>query len=114
MPEEAGAAGNQGDEINRRLDRIEQKLAWENRWWQGGLIAALVFIGIAILIAGHHHRWRPSVPPWVAGWSAGRVPPPPPLGWGPPGGYGPYGWGPGPYGGGRPPTVPPAPEAPSR
>src|SRR5690348_15286796 len=78
-------------------------------WWRGGLIAALVFIGIAILIAGHHHRHHPPFPPWMV-WSGARVPPPPPWGSGPPGGYGPYGGGFGQYGG-RPPTAPPAPEA---
>ena len=66
MPEETPAAASGRDEnyISRRLDRLEQKLMSEDRWWRGGLIAALFFIGIAILVAGHHHR-RPPLPPWM-------------------------------------------------
>jgi hypothetical protein len=112
MPEETGAAGSEReDQINRRLDRLEQKLAWEERWWRGGLIAALVFIGISILVAGlHRHRGQLPVPPWMAYGTAGPYAPPPPWYWGPPGAYGYYGWGPG----GRPPTPPSAPPPPNK
>jgi hypothetical protein len=109
MPEETGAAGSgrEEDYISRRLDRLEQKLMWEDRWWRGGLIAALFFIGIAILVAGHHHR-RPPMPPWMAYGQAGMFPPPPmPWEMGRPGGYGAYGWGPGPWGERQPPPPPP-------
>ena len=81
---------------------------WEDRWWRGGLIAALLFIGIAILIAGHHDP-RPQWPPFMADGPAGQFPPPPM--WGGAGGYGAYGGGSGPYGGGRPPMAPFPPSA---
>jgi hypothetical protein len=109
MPEETRAAGSEREDyISRRLDRLEQKLAWEDRWWRGGLLAALVFIAIAILIAGHHHRRRPPFPPWMAYGPAGQFPPPPAWGWGPPSGYG---WGPGQWGGSRAPMPPPSSES---
>lgn len=71
----------------RRMDLLERRL------WHGGLIAALLFIGIATLIAGHR---RPRVVvmaghagcmmrPWMQG--------PPP--WDGPEGYCRHGWGPG-------------------
>ena len=115
MPEETETAGGGRNEdyISRRLDRLEQKLMWEDRWWRGGLIAALLFIGIAILIAGHRHR-RPPLPPWMLYGPAAQfqVPPPPPIPWGMgrPGGYGPYGWDSGACGG-RPQPPPPPPSA---
>lgn len=107
MAEETGAAGGgrENDYISRRLDRIEQKLMWEDRWWRGGLIAALLFIGIAILVGAHHrHRRPPFPPPWMAYGPAGQFPPPP-MAWG---WNGPYGWGPGPWSGGRQQGPPPA------
>lgn len=117
MPEETAAAagGGQEDHINRRLDRLDQKLMWEDRWWRGGLIAALVFIAIAILVAGLHPRRRLNVTVSMAGapWGPatpyggyGPSPPPPAWGWGCPGGYGGYGGGPG---GGEPQQAPPPP-----
>lgn len=109
MPEDTPttAGGRDEDYINRRLDRLEQKLMWEDRWWRGGLIAALFFIGIAILVAGHHHR-RPPWPPWMVYGPAVQYPPPP-WGMGLPGGCGGYGAGPGPWGGGRQQMPPPPP-----
>ena len=111
MPEETGTAGGgrEEDYISRRLDRLEQKLMWEDRWWRAGLIVALVFIGVAILVAGHHHRRRPPFPPpWMAYGPSARFgfPPPPPWAMGP-GGWGGYGWGSGPWGGGREQGPPP-------
>lgn len=57
--------------LDRRIERLER----ENRWWRGGLIAALVFMGLMILgglmilAAGGHHRRRTdavvTVPPWA-------------------------------------------------
>ncbi len=36
MPEETGGAGSEREDyISRRLDRLEQKLAWEDRWLAG-------------------------------------------------------------------------------
>ena len=109
MPEDTPttAGGRDEDYINRRLDRLEQKLMWEDRWWRGGLIAALFFIGIAILVAGHHHR-RPPWPPWMVYGPAAQYLPPP-WGMGLPGGCGGYEAGPGPWGGGRQQMPPPPP-----
>jgi len=80
----------------RRRNRTEE------RWWRGGMIAALVLIAIAIFVSGHHHRRhfprppfalsfmgpRPMAPPWYwrsrpwDGPGAGGRPmtPPPPNG----------------------------------
>ncbi len=93
--------GSEEDEyIGGRLERVEQKLMWEDRWCRGGPIAALLFIGIAVLIAGHHDR-GPQWPPFMADGPTGYFPPLPM--WGGAGGYGAYGGGSGPYGDGRPP-----------
>jgi hypothetical protein len=108
MPEETAAGSERGDEISRRLDRLEHKLAREDRWWRGGKIAALVFIGLCILAAGHRHRpRRPPMPPWIAFGEPGRFAPPPPGYWGQPGAYGYYGWG-------QPAAPPSAPQPPNR
>ena len=60
MPEEPTAGGNQKEtaeaRLETRLNRLEQEVLKENRWWRGGLIAALVLVALAILIAGHHRR----------------------------------------------------------
>jgi hypothetical protein len=97
---------------------------FERRLWFGGLIVALVFIGIAILISGHRcHRRVMMMSGGPVGWGMpmGRPgmegPPPPP--WGGPGAYSFRGWGPGPwqYPGGQyeqPGQQPPAPSAPPR
>jgi hypothetical protein len=96
-----------------RLRRLEKDLILENRWWRGGLIAALVLLAFSVLFGGLH---RPSPPPaWGiapmgmgSGWGgpppnmpgAQFMPPPPPLAsgapWNGPGGCGSY------EGGGRP------------
>jgi hypothetical protein len=90
MPEEPGTQGGPRPEehLYRRIEYLER----ENRWWRGGLIAALVFIGLVIL-AGGRHRHRidvvVTVPPWalrIPYWGNGPGPyPVPPRGWG---GYG--------------------------
>lgn len=88
MPEASTSAGSPRPEelLERRLEHLER----ENRWWRGGLIAALVFIGLMILAAGHHHRRHievvVTVPPWALrrpywGYGPGPYPPPAP-GWG--------------------------------
>ena len=90
MPEEPSTIGGSRPEelLYRRIEHLES----ENRWWRGGLIAALVFIGLMILAAGHHRRHievEVTVPPWALrrpywGYGPGRYPSSPP-GWG---GYG--------------------------
>jgi hypothetical protein len=131
MPEEPTGTGSQKEEPGRgleeRLDRLERAVLRENRWWRGGLIAALVFVGLAILIGGHHrHHRRPN---WMAmapmGMGAPAMPywgfgPPPwafPCGPGAYGWRGYGGWGPGPCAEPRPqpqhaPGPGPGPEAP--
>ena len=83
-----GASHNEGSQerLERRLDRIEQELIRENRWWRGGLIAALVLVALAILVAGHHRR-RPEMEmggmgmaPWAARMPYGPYGGPPPWG----------------------------------
>ena len=63
MPEESGNPPNQHDETLRRLERRIESLEYaadrENKWWRGGLIAALVLVALSILIAGHHRHHRP-------------------------------------------------------
>ena len=102
MPEESGNPPNNHDETLRRLERRIENLEYaadrENKWWRGGLIAALVLIALSILIAGHHRHRRP--PHGMMGM-CGQTdmqgprmmpygPPPPPPNWG----YGPGpGWG---------------------
>src|SRR5580698_7371925 len=71
---------------------------------RGGLIAALVFIALSILISGHHHRPPPPMPGWggqagmAYGGGYGPYPMPrPDMGWGGPCRHG--GWGPRPWDG---------------
>lgn len=101
-----------------RLHRLEQDLIFENRWWRGGLIAALVLLALSVLFGGLHRQ--PAPPAWGmasmgmgSGWGgpppnipvAQFMPPPPPAPgapWNGPGGCGSYGGGgrpPGPWGG---------------
>src|SRR5208282_5479410 len=89
--------------LERRIESIEFATQRENRWWRGGLIAALVLVALSILIAGHHRRPKAIAQMGgMAGWPGGM----------PYGGYGPYlglsgpcgpgaqyGWGPGPWSG---------------
>lgn len=105
MAEESANTPGQNDDALRRLERrieiLEIAALRENRWWRGGLIAALVLVAFSILIAGHH-RHRPRQPMMsMQGWRGpgpGMMPygpPPPPYWWGPGqgGGYGPpQGW----------------------
>jgi hypothetical protein len=89
------------ERLEKRLDRIELEILRENRWWRGGLIAALVLMALAILVAGRHRRPHGMEPMGPAGWGQ-RMPygqfdayPPPwafsgrrgPGGCGCPGGY---------------------------
>jgi hypothetical protein len=117
VPEEqTGGGGNQSEtsqeRLEARLNRFEQDLLKENRWWRGGLIAALVFVALAILVAGHRHHRRPErMAQMGTGWAGsagmpygdyGPYPPPPHPGFGWGGPCGPasgYGWGPGQWGG---------------
>jgi len=108
VPEESiGTPGPNDDAIRRlerRLEAFELAAQNENRWWRGGLIAALVLVALSIMIA-RHHRHCP-LPPRITmgqmgeGWQGPRMMPygPPPnwdYGPGPQGGYGDYGppWG---------------------
>ena len=112
MPEEVSGtinpANSNGDAIRRlerRIESLEYAADRENKWWRGGLIAALVLVALSILIAGHHRHHRP--PPGMGGMGMGMMgrgcdgprsmygpPPPPPWwanrpgnNWGPPEGY---------------------------
>ena len=87
MPEEATGAGTSRSEelLERRLEQLER----ENRWWRGGLIAALILIALMILAGSRHRRHLDvtvTVPPWALRrpyWGYGPRPyPPPPPGWG--------------------------------
>lgn len=124
MPEESTSTPGQNDDALRRLERrienIEYAAERENKWWRGGLIAALVLVALSILIAGHHRHHHPSPGMGMMGMTGmmgrscegprmmpyGPPPPPPYWGYGPGGGnYGPpEGWhhrqwnGPGPDG----------------
>jgi len=108
-----------------RLYRLEQDLIQENRWWRGGLIAALVLLAISVLFGGV--RRQPPPPAWGTesmgmggGWGGApnmQFMPPPPLALGipsnGPGGCGPYlgGGRPGPWGGhGSGPSAPQGPD----
>jgi len=74
VPEESMSSPGPNDDgirrLERRLEALEYAAQSENRWWRGGLIAALVLIALSILIAGHrrhhhHHHWPP--PPRMMG-----------------------------------------------
>jgi hypothetical protein len=108
VPEESSVTGNQWEgeraRLEERLNRLEQEVLKENRWWRGGLIAALVLLAFAILIGHHRHR-PPRMPPM--GMAQGEMPygmllPPrgPGYGWGGPCGGPGYGWGRRPWDGG--------------
>lgn len=112
MPEETGAGPERDDYFTRRLERLEQRLEREQRWWRGGLIGVLAFLAFSILIAGHHRHRRPPFAPWMACYGRFGAPPPP-WGWGPPYGGGSFGWGQQ-WGGSRQPNPPPPPEVPNR
>ena len=96
MPEESTSTPGQNDDalgrLERRIESLELTTQWENRWWRGGLIAALVLVALSILIAGHHrHHHRPPMM-GMRGCEGPRMmpygPPPPPYsGYGPGGGY---------------------------
>ena len=103
MPEESTNNPGQNDDAMRRLDRRIESLEFaaqrENRWWRGGLIAALVLVALSILIAGHRRRHTPPPMMGMRGCYGPRMmpygPPPPPYsGYGPGGGYygPPEGW----------------------
>ncbi len=102
MAEESASGSVQNDEalkrLERRIESLEIATQHENRWWRGGLIAALVLVALSILIAGHRRPHRPAPPALMPGWGVQRMapygPPPPPY-WGGNGrgGYGPpEGW----------------------
>jgi hypothetical protein len=111
VPEEPGIPRNQTETVEerfeRRLHHIEQEVLRENRWWRGGLIAALVLLAFSMLVAGHHrHRQPPRMAMGMAAQGMmpyggyGPYPPRPGFGWGGPCGPAPgYGWGPGQWGG---------------
>ncbi len=65
MPEESGNPPNHNDDAVRRLERRIESLEYaaqhENKYWRGGLIAALVLVALSILIAGHHRHHRPPM-----------------------------------------------------
>ncbi len=97
MPEEGSGTGGSHSEaqerLEKRLDRIELEILRENRWWRGGLIAALVLMALAILVAGHHRRRHEMAPMGPAGWGQGTRygqfgPYPPPWAFGGRGGCG--------------------------
>ena len=115
MPEETTGLTPPNDRYEAlvsRLDRIEREALRENRWWRGGLIAALVLLALSLFFAGHRrHRHPPGPPPPMAfgpmyqpGWQGGmpygqfRPYDPPPWAFGP---RGQWGCGPGSFGGQR-------------
>jgi hypothetical protein len=74
------------ERLTARLDRLERDVRYENRWWRGGLIAALVLVAISIFVSAFH---RPRPPRWSPPEFAGRFEGPPNLpfygyGYGPP------------------------------
>ncbi len=101
MPEESTSTPGQNDDAIRRLERRIESLEFatrqENRWWRGGLIAALVLVALSILIAGHHRRHHCPPMMGMRGWEMPHTMPyapgPPPY-YGPGGYYGPppEGW----------------------
>jgi len=104
MPDEPTATDRKRENGASGMDLLERRL------WRGAFIAALVFVGIAILIAGHHRRRVVMITePGCAMWMRPRgFGPPPPSGG--PGEYYWRGWGPGPWG--NPPPYGPGPQAP--
>ncbi len=87
MPEEpTNSAAGIGEKLAERVARLER----ENRWWRGGLIVAVILIGLMLAALGRHrHRARVDVvistPPWMMrmppwGYGPGPYPAPPP-GW---------------------------------
>ena len=89
MVEESGAPVKNDDaltQLERRIESLEVATLRENRWWRGGLIAALVLVALSILIAGHRRHHGP--PPMTAMPGQGGVvlmpygPLPPPYWWG--------------------------------
>lgn len=58
MPEESTGPRSEKEtpqeRLEARLSRLEQEMLGENRWWRGGLIAALVLIALAIFLAPRH------------------------------------------------------------
>ncbi|MFZ0246707.1 hypothetical protein [Candidatus Binatus sp.] len=103
MPEESISTPGQNDDalgrLERRIESLEFATQRENRWWRGGLIAALVLVALSILIAGHHRHHHPPPMMGMRGCEGPRMmpysPPPPPYsGYGPGGGYygPPEGW----------------------
>ncbi|MGO9452778.1 MAG: hypothetical protein ACLQDV_17340 [Candidatus Binataceae bacterium] len=94
MPEEStgtpGPNDNALGRLERRIESLEFATQRENRWWRGGLIAALVLVALSILIAGHHRHHYPPPMMGMRGWQGPRMMPygPPPYsGYGPGGGY---------------------------
>jgi len=103
VPEESISTPGQNDDalgrLERRIESIEFATQRENRWWRGGLIAALVLVALSILVAGHHRHHHPPPMMGMRGCEGPRMmpysPPPPPYsGYGPGGGYygPPEGW----------------------
>ena len=45
-----------------RLHGLEQDFVLENRWWRGGLLAAVVLLALSVLFGGLHHY--PTPPSW--------------------------------------------------
>ena len=103
MPEEPTAADREKENGPREMDLLERRL------WRAGFIAALVFIGIAILIAGPHRRRPVMIARPGCGMWMGQPGFPPPRPWGGPGEYW-RGWGPRPWG--SPPPYGPGQQAP--
>jgi hypothetical protein len=100
VPEESTSTPGQNDDALRRLERRLESLEYaterENRWWRGGLIAALVLVAFSILIAGHHRHHHPpmmgmtgTMGPSCEGPRMMPYGPSPYWGYGPGGGYGP-------------------------
>jgi hypothetical protein len=103
LAEESPSTPGQNDDalkrLERRIENLEVAAQRENRWWRGGLIAALALVALSILIAGHHRHHHPQPEMPMPGWGGPRLmpygPPPPPYwGYGPGGGYygPPEGW----------------------
>jgi hypothetical protein len=99
VPEESISTPQNDDAIRRlerRIENLEFATRQENRWWRGGLIAALVLVALSILIAGHRRHHCPPPMMGMRGWAMPHTMPyapgPPPY-YGPGGYYGPpEGW----------------------